>query len=270
MRQICRGTSVLVVLLLLIWCAPSALGAPQHKGGGKSGSGTSASGSEKTVHVKEYRRKDGTVVKAHDRRPPGSANGAASTPSSASPPSTASATPAAERDDAPAASSPSSNAGSSSAPTYSAVYTPPPGTILTPAAPVFLVPDATRTPLRTLPQNARVRVIEDRGVWVQVEFHDSQYGTRVGYVEGKHLHAPATQVSGASGGAASLAIPSSAAQPVSTAEQSQTVYVTRTGSKYHRAGCRYLSKSAIATTLKEAAAAYSPCSVCKPPILPKR
>ncbi len=44
-----------------------------------------------------------------------------------------------------------------------------------------------------------------------------------------------------------------------------TVYVTRTGSKYHRAGCRYLSKSMISITLSEAKAKYSPCSVCNPP-----
>jgi hypothetical protein len=45
------------------------------------------------------------------------------------------------------------------------------------------------------------------------------------------------------------------------------VYVTRTGGKYHRAGCRYLSKSAIPMTLKDAASGHSPCSVCRPPIL---
>jgi hypothetical protein len=44
-----------------------------------------------------------------------------------------------------------------------------------------------------------------------------------------------------------------------------TVYVTRTGSKYHRAGCRYLSKSMIPITLSDAKAKYSPCSVCNPP-----
>jgi S1-C subfamily serine protease len=43
------------------------------------------------------------------------------------------------------------------------------------------------------------------------------------------------------------------------------VYITRTGSKYHRAGCRYLSKSKIPITLKEARQHYAPCSVCKPP-----
>jgi phosphatidylserine/phosphatidylglycerophosphate/cardiolipin synthase-like enzyme len=41
------------------------------------------------------------------------------------------------------------------------------------------------------------------------------------------------------------------------------VYVTRTGKKYHRAGCRYLSKSMIPMKLEEAiAAGYSACSVC--------
>ena len=47
----------------------------------------------------------------------------------------------------------------------------------------------------------------------------------------------------------------------------QIVYVTRTGSKYHKARCRYLSKSAIPMKLKDAAARYGPCSVCNPPRL---
>lgn len=45
-----------------------------------------------------------------------------------------------------------------------------------------------------------------------------------------------------------------------------TVYVTRTGEKYHRDGCRYLRQSRIATTLKDAVTrGFGPCSVCKPP-----
>lgn len=47
-------------------------------------------------------------------------------------------------------------------------------------------------------------------------------------------------------------------------EDAQTVYVTRTGSKYHRAGCRHL-RSSSAMKLSEAVKKYSPCSVCKPP-----
>jgi hypothetical protein len=41
-----------------------------------------------------------------------------------------------------------------------------------------------------------------------------------------------------------------------------TVYITRTGSKYHRGGCRYLRSSAIVTSLAEARRYYSACSVC--------
>ena len=44
----------------------------------------------------------------------------------------------------------------------------------------------------------------------------------------------------------------------------QTVYVTRTGTKYHRGGCRYLKYSKIAIALDKAKQNYSPCSVCKP------
>jgi hypothetical protein len=45
-----------------------------------------------------------------------------------------------------------------------------------------------------------------------------------------------------------------------------TVYITKTGEKYHRAGCQYLSSSKIAVSLADAKArGYTPCSVCDPP-----
>lgn len=45
-----------------------------------------------------------------------------------------------------------------------------------------------------------------------------------------------------------------------------TVYITRTGNKYHRAGCRYLRQSKIAISLSSAKSnGYTPCSVCNPP-----
>ncbi len=47
-----------------------------------------------------------------------------------------------------------------------------------------------------------------------------------------------------------------------------TVYITRTGQKYHRDGCRSLSRSRIASTLKEAVErGLGPCGVCKPPTI---
>lgn len=53
---------------------------------------------------------------------------------------------------------------------------------------------------------------------------------------------------------------------VAYAKASTVVYITKTGKKYHRSGCRYLKKSKIRTTLKKAKARrYKPCSVCKPP-----
>lgn len=44
-----------------------------------------------------------------------------------------------------------------------------------------------------------------------------------------------------------------------------TVYITKTGEKYHRGNCRYLSRSKISTTKKDAIKnGYGACKVCKP------
>lgn len=44
-----------------------------------------------------------------------------------------------------------------------------------------------------------------------------------------------------------------------------TVYITDTGSKYHRNGCRYLSRSQHAISKSDAQArGYGACSVCRP------
>ena len=53
--------------------------------------------------------------------------------------------------------------------------------------------------------------------------------------------------------------------PVQKQTQSVTVYITKTGSKYHRANCRYLKKSSIPILFEEAKRRYSPCSACSPP-----
>ena len=45
----------------------------------------------------------------------------------------------------------------------------------------------------------------------------------------------------------------------------ETVYITKTGSKYHKENCHYLKKSKIKTTKAEAKdAGHSACSVCRP------
>lgn len=44
----------------------------------------------------------------------------------------------------------------------------------------------------------------------------------------------------------------------------QDIYITRTGHKFHRAGCRYISHSAIKISQEDAEKNYSPCKVCRP------
>jgi len=47
--------------------------------------------------------------------------------------------------------------------------------------------------------------------------------------------------------------------------QETIVYITKTGTKYHKSSCRYLNQSKIKTTLKKAVAAGNvACKVCKP------
>lgn len=46
------------------------------------------------------------------------------------------------------------------------------------------------------------------------------------------------------------------------AKAEETVYVTKTGTKYHASGCRHLKKSSIPIELSKAKARYGACSVC--------
>tara|TARA_Y100000590_G_C15331238_1_gene867765 strand:+ start:328 stop:759 length:432 start_codon:yes stop_codon:yes gene_type:complete len=49
--------------------------------------------------------------------------------------------------------------------------------------------------------------------------------------------------------------------------KSVKIFITRTGKKYHRDGCRYL-KSRIPSTINDAISkGLTPCSVCKPPTI---
>jgi TonB family protein len=53
---------------------------------------------------------------------------------------------------------------------------------------------------------------------------------------------------------------------VATFSMAQTVYTTKTGSKYHSDGCRHLRQSQYSISLQSAInSGYTPCSVCGPP-----
>jgi hypothetical protein len=82
-------------------------------------------------------------------------------------------------------------------------------------------------------------------------------------------------VVGLFGGALAVEIPGVLPpRSVAAAEQQDpqtvTVYVTRTGAKYHRDGCRYLSHSKIPMSLTEASKRFAPCKVCRPPMVRER
>ncbi|MCD7863720.1 MAG: DUF5011 domain-containing protein [Lachnospiraceae bacterium] len=67
------------------------------------------------------------------------------------------------------------------------------------------------------------------------------------------VKAKQTQTASVSGGASA------------STSSSETVYITNTGSKYHRGSCRYLKKSKIAISKADAIAqGYDACSVCNP------
>jgi opacity protein-like surface antigen len=53
------------------------------------------------------------------------------------------------------------------------------------ASPVYLLPDATRTPLRTLPVGVAVTILQRQGDWLQVTFEDAQLGRRTAWIEAK-------------------------------------------------------------------------------------
>jgi micrococcal nuclease len=54
------------------------------------------------------------------------------------------------------------------------------------------------------------------------------------------------------------------------ADAETTVYVTRTGRKYHREGCRSLARSMIPIRLADAVLRSGPCGICSPPTLGTR
>ncbi len=75
-----RRFSLWMALIVFCCCSYAVAQRGGHSSGSRSSKSTSKSSqsSGKTVHVREYTRKDGTVVRAHDRRAPGTAIGSAS------------------------------------------------------------------------------------------------------------------------------------------------------------------------------------------------
>ncbi len=61
-----------------------------------------------------------------------------------------------------------------------------------PAAPLFVKPDTTMTPLRLAKDGSILNVVAGEGEWFRVEFNDPQWGRQVGYIEKRHVSVIAT------------------------------------------------------------------------------
>lgn len=102
---------------------------------------------------------------------------------------------------------------------------------------------------------------EKNGLQAQVDTLTSQKADLQKQVDTLKAGASSGSSSGSSSsGGSSASVPATYS---SSDDQSETVYVTDTGSKYHSAGCRYLKKSQIPMSLSEAKRqGYTACSVC--------
>ncbi len=105
-------------------------------------------------------------------------------------------------------------------------------------------------------------------------YRTDRHGTIIVTSDGKRIAAKSHSSGGAS---TALTVRRTPDLPVTNAQRqsavtarhpqaamADTVYVTKTGSKYHRAGCRYLTRSSISIPKTEAVQKYRPCTVCKP------
>jgi hypothetical protein len=54
-------------------------------------------------------------------------------------------------------------------------------------APIFLLADATRTPLRIAASGTNLEIVNVNGAWINVRFNDPEFGARVGYIEAKFV-----------------------------------------------------------------------------------
>lgn len=103
-------------------------------------------------------------------------------------------------------------------------------------------------------KDARIKDLES-----QVETLEAQVQTLESQLASKSAVSTSSTTTSSSTSSTSGGSSSSA----SSDTQSVTVYITRTGEKYHRSGCQYLSQSKIAISLSDARArGYTPCSRC--------
>lgn len=106
-----------------------------------------------------------------------------------------------------------------------------------------------------VPKGQELLITDKQGPWLGVTWKNEQ-GQKSGWIAQdqttvKPLSAPTKK-------------PDEITQKKDTSQSE--VFITKTGTKYHKAGCRYLSKSKLPISLQEAESHYGPCSVCYSPV----
>jgi micrococcal nuclease len=98
------------------------------------------------------------------------------------------------------------------------------------------------------------------GLFVNLEIVRQGYGTSDTAPRFQHKHTALFQHYGDRARQAGKGL-----HDIPAPDETVTVYRTRTGAKYHRESCRYLSRSKIPIALEDAKYRYGACRVCNPP-----
>ena len=126
------------------------------------------------------------------------------------------------------------------------------------------IEEASRFGIVVSDENSQIQELNEQAAEKESEIADLQ--TQLNTAKASSVKNSSSSTSSEkSSSSSSTAVSSSATVQESAPSTSYTVYITKTGEKYHRDGCRYLKKSQIAIDKDDAVAqGYTPCSVCNP------
>lgn len=113
------------------------------------------------------------------------------------------------------------------------------------------------------PTPSTLEKLRDRNIQV---FRTDEQGTVVAVSDGKEIVWGTSANTSMLQGEAEQGDGEGEAASSDDGSQATIVHITKTGEKYHNAGCQYLKKSDIEISLDDAkASGYTPCSKCSPP-----
>ena len=110
-----------------------------------------------------------------------------------------------------------------------------------------------------------IKLVRDAEAMAEAQAAKEQAAAAAAAVEEEAAAAAAAAEEEAAAAVAEQEAAAAAAAASADGGGGDTVYITKTGEKFHRDGCRYLKKSQIAISRSDAVAqGYGACSVCNP------